>query len=512
MKRMLVVSLALGFAACWAAWAMLPPIRDGQIRLSDALHGEACFPRLSATGKRLCAFPMPKNPAGGFGLGRGPISIWELEEPRLAAQLLGPNERILTVAFTDDDSWLAVGLDDEVRLIDWRTGAAARRLPLRRPGATHHQVIFRIAPDLRHIAVQENSGGADAFQCELTVYRLPEGTEVFRRDFGNLACFSPDGKTFAYFADYKKILRPNSFRDSEESERRQRGVHVVDLATMAERWLRSDPGLYGGLHYRGEKNGTALWFLDDASLVHWGMFSDLNRPGQKWTQFVEVWRLAEKQGPFLSEELMTASEAGTDFFVAGADLVLSSKGATRRVNWRTGQPSAAPAAAWRTRPGERLLARLPSGHACVLGPNLMPPPFYEDWLKKIGIDWRGKDWSPVEVRLVDEATGKVSHAIPNVASNFGLADGKSGRLVLKRGNPQKDDGLALEVWSLPPRRNWAGIVSLGVVATALGYFCLWSRRRLRPAQASFALDPTAPPPDNRSSGFLGKGSPGSISA
>jgi cytochrome c/WD40 domain-containing protein len=127
------------------------------------------------------------------------LLIWDAKSGTLTARIGNIPQRTFGVAFSPDNTWLAVaggspGVSGEVRLIPWNNGpkqdAEAKVL------ARHEDVFFGV--NFRPDGGQLAAGGADG---SVRVFDVPTGVERLKinnhADWVTAVCFSPDGKRIA---------------------------------------------------------------------------------------------------------------------------------------------------------------------------------------------------------------------------------------------------------------------------------------------------------------------------
>ena len=127
------------------------------------------------------------------------LLVWDPTAGTLVARVGNIPQRTFGMAFSPDNSWLAVaggspGVSGEVRLIPWDGGPKHDAEP--KILATHEDVFFDVAfrPDGQQLA----AGGADG---SVRVFDVPTGVERLKinnhADWVTDVCFSPDGKHIA---------------------------------------------------------------------------------------------------------------------------------------------------------------------------------------------------------------------------------------------------------------------------------------------------------------------------
>jgi WD40 repeat protein len=127
------------------------------------------------------------------------LLIWDAETGALVARVGNIPQRTFGMAFSPDNSWLAVaggspGVSGEVRLVPWNDGPKPNSEAMIL--ATHEDVFFDVAfrPDGQELAASGTDGS-------VRVFNVPAGTERLQinnhADWVNDVCYSPDGKYIA---------------------------------------------------------------------------------------------------------------------------------------------------------------------------------------------------------------------------------------------------------------------------------------------------------------------------
>lgn len=127
------------------------------------------------------------------------LLVWDPTAGTLVARVGNIPQRTLGLAFSPDNSWLAVaggapGVSGEVRLVPWQNGPKSNSEP--KVLAVSDDVFFAVAfrPDGQQLA----ASGADA---SVRVFDVATGAEQLKienhADWVNDVCFSPDGKQIA---------------------------------------------------------------------------------------------------------------------------------------------------------------------------------------------------------------------------------------------------------------------------------------------------------------------------
>jgi dipeptidyl aminopeptidase/acylaminoacyl peptidase/mono/diheme cytochrome c family protein len=127
------------------------------------------------------------------------LLIWDVTAGTLAARVANIPQRTFGVAFSPDNSWLAVaggapGVSGEIRMIPWNGGPRPDAAP--KVLATHDDVFFDVAfpPDGHQLAAAGSDGLLRVFDVATGAERLKINSHA---DWVTDICYSPDGKYIA---------------------------------------------------------------------------------------------------------------------------------------------------------------------------------------------------------------------------------------------------------------------------------------------------------------------------